>query len=131
MCARGKVILPDTNIFVHGSTVVINTLLEQTGANTGLITTKGFRDVYEIGRGNRVDMYDILYKKPVPLVPRELRLDVTERMDAAGRIVQPLDENEAEAVTAKLKDAGDQFHRRVLPAQLRQSGSRNQDARNH
>lgn len=106
-CVRkGKVILPDTNIFVHGSTVVINTLLEQTGANTGLITTKGFRDVYEIGRGNRVDMYDILYKKPVPLVPRELRLDVTERMDAAGRVVQPLDENEAEAVTAKLKDAG-------------------------
>ena len=103
---KGKVTLPDTNIFVHGSTVVINTLLEQTGAKTGLITTKGFRDVYEIGRGNRVDMYDVLYKKPVPLVPRELRLDVTERIDAIGQVVQPLDESEAAEVAVKLKEAG-------------------------
>ena len=60
----------------------------------------------KLAEATGLDMYDILYKKPVPLVPRELRLDVTERMDAAGCVVQPLDESEAEAATAKLKDAG-------------------------
>ena len=83
------------DFFVHGSTVTINAVLERKGARTGLITTKGFRDVYEIGRGNRPEGYNLFFKRPVPLVPRDLRLEVDERLyatrrgaDAAGRNIR-------------------------------------------
>ena len=73
---------PARGFFVHGSTVTINAVLERKGARTGLITTKGFRDVYEIGRGNRPEGYNLFFKRPVPLVPRDLRLEVDERLYA-------------------------------------------------
>lgn len=79
---------------VHGTTVALNTFLQRSGAKTGLITTKGFRDVYEIGRHSRTDLYNLFFRKPVPLVPRRLRLEVTERLDYKGEIVTPLDLNE-------------------------------------
>lgn len=79
-------------LIVHGTTVGINALLEGKGEATGLITTRGFRDVYEIGRHNREEMYDLFYTKPVPLVPRRHRLEVRERIDARGRILVPLEE---------------------------------------
>jgi N-methylhydantoinase A len=81
----------------HGTTVGLNTLLERRGARTGLLTTVGFRDAYEIGRGARPDMYNLFYRKPEPLVPREHRLEVRERLDAEGSVVIPLHEEDVVA----------------------------------
>ncbi len=92
--------------FVHGSTVTINAVLERKGARTGLITTKGFRDVYEIGRGNRPEGYNLFFKRPVPLVPRDLRFEVDERLYATGEVFKSLDEESAKATIAALKAAG-------------------------
>lgn len=80
------------DFFVHGSTVVINALTERRGARTGLITTAGFRDVLEIGRANRSDIYNLTYRKPEPFVPRYLRLEVPERVNYKGDVLVPLDE---------------------------------------
>ncbi|MCI0349284.1 MAG: hydantoinase/oxoprolinase family protein, partial [Acidobacteriales bacterium] len=89
-----KLDLNHARYMVHGTTVALNTFLQRSGAKTGLITTKGFRDVYEIGRHSRTDLYNLFFRKPVPLVPRRLRLEVTERLDYKGEIVTPLDLNE-------------------------------------
>ena len=91
---------------VHGSTIVTNACIELKGAKVGLITTKGFRDVLEIGRGRMPVMYDLNWSKPIPLVPRYLRVEVGERINAKGEIVQPLDINEAESVIDKLLSQG-------------------------
>ncbi|WHY32274.1 hydantoinase/oxoprolinase family protein [Cytobacillus firmus] len=76
--------------FIHGTTVIINALTERKGVKTGLITTKGFRDVLEIARGNRPDLFNIHYEKPLPFVPRYLRQEVEERMNYKGEVVQAL-----------------------------------------
>ncbi len=76
---------------VHGTTVALNTFLQKNGAKTGLITTRGFRDVYEIGRHSRTDLYNLFFRKPVPLVPRRRRLEVNERLDYVGKVLQPLE----------------------------------------
>jgi N-methylhydantoinase A len=91
--------------FVHGSTVTINAVLERKGARTGLITTRGFRDVYEIGRGNRPEGYNLFFKRPVPLVPRDLRFEVDERLYATGEVLAPLDERSAASAIAALEAA--------------------------
>lgn len=75
---------------VHASTIVTNTCIELKGAKTGLITTKGFRDVLEIGRGRIPVLYDLAWNKPVPLVPRDLRLEVDERIGKHGEVLRPL-----------------------------------------
>jgi N-methylhydantoinase A/oxoprolinase/acetone carboxylase beta subunit/N-methylhydantoinase B/oxoprolinase/acetone carboxylase alpha subunit len=98
--------LADTELFLHGSTIAINTVLERTGAVTALITTEGFRDSYEIGRGNRSEPYDLLFGKPVPLVPRRARREVHERMLADGAVHRPLDTEHARQVILELKDSG-------------------------
>ncbi len=77
--------------FVHGATVVINALTERKGAKTALVTTEGCRDVLEIGRANRPDIYNMRFRKQPPFVPRELRFEVTERMNYKGEIVTELD----------------------------------------
>lgn len=82
----------DAEIFLHGSTVAINTLLERKGAKTALLITEGFRDVYEIGRINRPDAYNLFFAKHVPLVERDLRFEVRERLTAEGNVHVPLDE---------------------------------------
>ncbi|GIP62778.1 5-oxoprolinase [Virgibacillus pantothenticus] len=76
--------------FIHGTTVIINALTERKGAKTGLITTKGFRDILEIARGNRPDLFNIRYKKPEPFIERYLRKEVDERVNYKGEIVTPL-----------------------------------------
>ena len=76
--------------FVHGSTVVINALLSRRGAKTGLITTAGFRDVLEIARANRPDLFNFYFRKPPPFVPRHLRCEITERVDCKGSVITPL-----------------------------------------
>ncbi len=91
---------------LHGTTVGSNTLLQQSGAPTGLITTKGFRDVLEIGRVRTPDMFDLQWDKPVPLVPRRLRAEVDERIAADGSIIQPLDEDGLRAAASTLVERG-------------------------
>jgi N-methylhydantoinase A len=78
------------DLFIHGTTVHLNALLERKGVETGLITTKGFADVYAIGRGNRVRMYDLHFRKPEPIVPRDRIFEVEERLDADGEVLAPL-----------------------------------------
>ena len=91
---------------VHGTTIVTNACLELKGAKIGLITTEGFRDVLEIGRGRMPVMYDITWQKPTPLVPRYLRAEVKERVNSQGEIIQPLDVNGAKAAIEKLISNG-------------------------
>src|SRR6266702_1790644 len=92
--------------FLHGSTIAINTLLERTGAKTALLTTEGFRDVYEIGRINRPDAYNLYFRKHVPLVERALRFEVRERITAEGGIHVALDEASVHAACDRLEAAG-------------------------
>ncbi|MEZ4507860.1 MAG: hydantoinase/oxoprolinase family protein [Thermomicrobiales bacterium] len=92
--------------FVHGATVVINALTERTGARTALVTTEGCRDVLEIGRANRPDIYNMRFRKQPPFVPRELRFEVTERMNYKGEIVTDLDPRSVDAVAKQIEAEG-------------------------
>ncbi|HEX2536869.1 MAG TPA: hydantoinase/oxoprolinase family protein [Pseudolabrys sp.] len=87
-------------LFLHGTTVAINTILERTGASCALITTQGFRDIYEIGRVNRPESYNLFFQKHTPLIDRDLRFEIRERMDAQGRVLIPLDDDEVRTVAA-------------------------------
>lgn len=95
-----------TDVVVGATTAVTNLVIERKGAVTGLITTAGFRDVLEIARELRYDLYDLTAPGPDAIVPRELRMEVQERVDASGAIVQPLDEADVERVVEALKKAG-------------------------
>jgi N-methylhydantoinase A len=88
---------------IHGSTLSINTIVQEKGARVGLITTQGFRDVLELARCNRLDIYDLFYKQPEPLVPRYLRLEVSERLNFRGDELVPLDEAAVCAAAQQLK----------------------------
>lgn len=90
----------------HGTTVATNAILEHTGAVTGLLTTRGFRDVLEIRRLRHPEMYNLLYQKPAPLVPRRLRREVTERVDAQGAVVEPLHEQDVRDEVRRLVEQG-------------------------
>jgi len=96
----------DVHLFLHGSTIVINTLLERTGAKTALLITEGFRDIYEIGRINRPDAYNLYFEKHDPLVPRSLRFEIEERLRADGAIHRELNEQAARATARSLRDKG-------------------------
>lgn len=80
--------------FIHGTTTIINALTERKGAKTALITTKGFRDVLEIARCNRPDLFNMVFAKPRPFIPRYLRKEVEERVSFDGKIVTPLNEDD-------------------------------------
>lgn len=84
----------DVSLFFHGTTVATNTVIEKTGAKTGLFTTAGFRDVLEVGRTSRsaVDLYNLAMERPKPLIPRRLRIGIPERVNYKGEVVVPLDE---------------------------------------
>src|SRR5688572_16327027 len=97
---RASIDVARASFFVHGSTVTINAVLERKGARTGLIATKGFRDVYEIGRGNRPEGYNLFFKRPIPLVSRDLRVEVKERLYASGELLTALDEGSAATAIA-------------------------------
>lgn len=101
--------LDSTDSFVHGTTLGINAYLEREGATTGIITNKGHKDVFEIGRINvpREDMYDIQYQKPETLVPRFRRKGVLGRLNADGDEMEPLDEDGVVAATQSLVDEHD------------------------
>mgnify|MGYP000726671737 FL=1 len=91
---------------VHGTTVVTNACIEMTGAKVGLITTAGFRDILEIGRGRLPAVLDLSWKKPLPLVPRNLRLEVRERIDGRGNVIHSIDYHGAEKAIQRLLDEG-------------------------
>ena len=93
-------------LFLHGSTIAINTILERKGARTALLITEGFRDIYEIGRINRPDAYNLFFQKHEPLVERALRFEVKERVLAEGEVETPLDEEEIAAFGRLLERLG-------------------------
>ncbi|MBZ5201527.1 hydantoinase/oxoprolinase family protein [Planomicrobium chinense] len=92
--------------FIHGTTVIINALTERKGVKTGLITTKGFRDVLEIARGNRPDLFNVRYKKPTPFVERYLRQEVEERLNQKGEVVTPLNKDQVKDLIIYFKKEG-------------------------
>jgi N-methylhydantoinase A len=98
--------LEDCRLVIHGTTIGINALVEGKGARTGLVTTDGFRDVLEIGRGNFLRMYDVLYRRPTPLVPRGRCLEVRERLSARGEVLVPLDETAVRTAARRLNADG-------------------------
>ena len=101
----GKIDPTAVAAFVHGTTVVINAITQRRGVKTALVTTAGFRDVLEIGRGNRPDMYNLKFHKPKPFVPRRLRFEVRERVGADGSVWTPLATEDLEAIVDCLSGA--------------------------
>jgi len=91
---------------IHGTTVATNAILERRGARTGLITTAGFRDLLEIGRLRLARLYDLDFERPTPLVPRRVRLEVTERMNHLGAVVTALDRRSVERAVDRLVGEG-------------------------
>ncbi|MGI9479816.1 MAG: hydantoinase/oxoprolinase N-terminal domain-containing protein, partial [Hyphomicrobiaceae bacterium] len=96
----------DLGTVVHGTTLVANALIERRGVTTGLVTTRGFRDVLGLGREWRYDLYDLTITLPTPLVPRARCLEVTERLLADGSVGTPLVEADVVAASRELREAG-------------------------
>jgi N-methylhydantoinase A len=103
---RAALTAADIDIFIHGTTLATNALIERKGAKTALITTQGFRDVIEIGRESRFDQYDINLVKPEPLVARALRLTVPERLAVDGSVVIPINLDQISAHVRTMRAAG-------------------------
>lgn len=124
--ARSGVPAAKVAAFIHGTTVVINAVTERRGVRTALVTTRGFRDVLEIGRANRPDLYNLAYRKPVPFVPRHLRFEVAERMSYSGEVIEPVSEGDVAAIAGRLAGLGVRavavclLHAWVNPAHERQ-----------
>jgi N-methylhydantoinase A len=106
LAKRERIPFPDIARIIHGTTLVANSLIERRGARTALITTVGFRDVLEIGREARYDLYDLNLERPEPLIPRPLRFEVRERMLADGTELEALDEEEAATLARRLVELG-------------------------
>ncbi|MBO0741316.1 MAG: hydantoinase/oxoprolinase family protein, partial [Hyphomicrobiaceae bacterium] len=96
----------DIGLVIHGTTLATNAIIERKGAKTALIVTEGFRDSIEMAFENRFEQYDIFMDKPAPLVPRDLRLGVRERLDGRGTVLVPLDEEAVRALAPVLERAG-------------------------
>lgn len=92
----------DIGVFIHGTTLATNALIERKGARTAFITTEGFRDIIEQGYEKRFDHYDLMIDRPVPLVPRTLRFEITERLAADGRVLLPLDEGAVKGLSQRI-----------------------------
>ena len=119
--------LADIDLIVHGTTTTTNAVLERRLAKTGLITTMGFRDVLELGRRTRPQAYG-MHGAFTPIIPRDLRLEIPERMDARGRVVTPLDEAALREAVRQLRDQGCEalvihfLHAYANPAHERRAG---------
>jgi N-methylhydantoinase A len=101
--SKAKIKPAEASLVNHGTTLVINSLIQRTGAKTALVTSQGFRDILEIARGNRPDPFDLHYQRDEPLIPRELRLEVPERMGSKGEIVTPLDMAALERLAVEIR----------------------------
>src|SRR5262245_15887342 len=95
----------DLGLVIHGTTLATNAIIERKGARTALIVTEGFRDSIEMAFEHRFEQYDIFMQKPPPLVPRELRFGVPERLDGRGNVLLPLDEAAVRALAPQLAAA--------------------------
>jgi len=93
-------------LFLHGTTIAINTILERTGARCALLTTQGFRDIYEIGRVNRPESYNLFFQKHQPLIERALRFEIRERIDAQGNVLVKLDQDQVRGIVDDLVKSG-------------------------
>lgn len=106
-CIRKSDIDPSTvDNIIHGSTIAINTLIERKGANVGLIVTRGTRDVYVIGRGNRPEAYNLFFHRPRPLVPRHRTIEVEERLYSSGEVREPLNVASVKEACARFAHEG-------------------------
>src|SRR5215471_17262491 len=129
LMANAGVSLAEVGDIVHGTTLVTNALIERRGAKLGLITTRGFRDVLEMGTEQRYDIYDLFLQYPEPLVPRRRRIEVSERMDRDGNPVVPLDLEAVRAAARQLVAAGVEaiavcfLHAYRNPAHEREAGN--------
>src|ERR1700751_4030158 len=101
--ADARLHFSNVDVFVHGTTLATNAIIERRGARTALIATEGFRDVLDIGTESRYDQYDLTIDKPKPLAPRSLRFTVPERIDAHGAVRLSLDEDAVRALVPKLR----------------------------
>ena len=104
ICARANIEPSSITKIVHGTTVVTNACIEMKGAKVGLLTTQGFRDILEIGRGRLPAVLDLTWEKPPPLVPRYLRREVIERIDGNGKVKEHLDHESVEVAVKNLLD---------------------------
>src|SRR6195256_4649792 len=96
----------DLGLIIHGTTLATNAIIERKGAKTAMIVSDGFRDSIEMAFENRFEQYDIFMDKPAPLVPRDLRFGIPERLDGRGNVLLPLDEAAVAALVPKLDAAG-------------------------
>ena len=103
--ADARLHFSNVDVFVHGTTLATNAIIERRGARTAVIATEGFRDVLDIGTESRYDQYDLTIERPPPLVPRSLRFTVPERVDVHGKVRLALDEDAVAARVAALRDA--------------------------
>src|SRR5205085_1987335 len=106
MLAQVKLSPADISLIIHGTTLATNAIIERKGAKTAMIVSDGFRDSIEMAFENRFEQYDIFMDKPAPLVPRDLRFGVPERLDGRGKVLIPLDEAAIAALVPKLDAAG-------------------------
>ncbi|MEJ0020056.1 MAG: hydantoinase/oxoprolinase family protein [Acetobacteraceae bacterium] len=102
---RSGVVAADVSLMTHATTVVTNALLEQKGARTGFVSTRGFRDLLELRRSSKADLYDLFQDGPALLVPRRWCFEITERIDAQGDVVRPLAEDEIPALVEAIREA--------------------------
>src|ERR1700680_2655224 len=102
---RYEVAPSEVGLLSHATTVVTNAILEQRGARAALITTRGFRDVLELRRSARADLYDLFQDAPSTLIPRRRRFEITERIGADGAVVTPLADNEIDRLIEELRAA--------------------------
>ncbi len=106
VCAKAGVNPSQIGQIIHGTTLATNALIERRGAKTALITTKGFRDVIEMRTESRFEQYDLNLTLPDPLLPRQMRFTVNERVDANGQVLVPLDRSDVEEVVDRIAAAG-------------------------
>jgi N-methylhydantoinase A len=104
--AKANASFDEASLLLHGTTIAINTILERKGARCALLTTQGFRDIYEIGRINRPESYNLFFQKHEPLIERALRFEISQRMDAQGRVLIKLDEEQVRQAAAAAIGAG-------------------------
>ena len=120
----------ELDLLFHGTTVGINAVLQERGARVGLVTTAGFRDVLELGRGSRPELYNVLYRPPAPLVPRYLRREVPERLAGGWLGARAARLGGARRARSTTSSAGRRGGRDLLPARVRESASTSGRQRN-